>query len=298
MSQYDGDDVVFLHGFGDVNPAQSAVAVALRSIVAQLRPSAQVFIPCYHPVGNVPQTNLIASLEEVARWIATESRSGRCHVVGYSVGGYLASTLASRYPERVSSLLLLAPAIDNFIRNFQSVPPASWYMPAEYVVALRDILPARPAVDTTRIPTTVVHGGRENDGGGSAPWRVAEWVGCIGPGCVFYSPPSVDHSLQPWLSSEQEEGFEGTPPFRQLVANLLQPAMPGKAKQMVTLATAIALSTHAAAGSPTEDARRALRVTPLGSPSAMGRLASLPFHAMRPTRLHEEYVPRPARVFA
>ena len=38
-------------------------------------------------------------------------------------GGLLAAILASQQPERIANVLLLAPAIDNFTRNYEGRSP-------------------------------------------------------------------------------------------------------------------------------------------------------------------------------
>jgi hypothetical protein len=119
------------------------------------------------------------------------------------------------HPELVHGLALLAPAIDNDEHNFESVPPSQWYMPARYVTTLRDDLPSRPRIT---VEMTIVHGLRDTDRGGSAPWRVREYVKeLLGDGVVQFHEPDVDHTLEPWLSNPSN-----TPSLEKLVESLLQ----------------------------------------------------------------------------
>lgn len=156
---------------------------------------------------------------------------GLQHLVGYSVGGYLAAVFAERHPELVASALLLAPAIDNYERNFQDVPVEDWYMPEQYVAALQgDGLPPRPQINTRLVPTAVVHGMDDTDSGGSAPWRVEEWTALpwaaeAGQGCAVHMPTGVGHSLEPWLSSE-EASTGGAPSLSAVLARLHAPPPP------------------------------------------------------------------------
>jgi len=92
-------------------------------------------------------------------------------VIGFSVGGYVAALLQERHPHLVDRVVLLAPAIDNYERNFKG--QRSWFMPEEYVAELRDVLGSRPKI---KVPAVLIHGECETDDDGSAPWRVKEWV--------------------------------------------------------------------------------------------------------------------------
>lgn len=121
--------VIYLHGFGGDSSCAvgSAVRAALPAAAVLLRPS-------YHPTtaaqqGLLPparpppprwhETRLEPFLAELAATVAGLPGGGRAHLVGYSVGGLLAAAFAVRHPELTASLLLLAPAIDNFDRNFK-----------------------------------------------------------------------------------------------------------------------------------------------------------------------------------
>lgn len=205
-------DILYLHGFGQTNPERCPVAHALRIA----RPTVIIHAPCYHPGGRVAATRIGDSLKAFAT-IVGRSTSGKVHVVGYSFGGLLAAILAAERPDIVANVLLLAPAIDNYARNFESRDPDSWHMPRQYVEELQGY-PARP--DIVR-PTTLVHGMLDDDGKGSAPWRVQRWAGEQ----TFHGVhllDGVDHSLEPWLSapSRTDDRTGNVPTFRQLVMQL------------------------------------------------------------------------------
>eukprot|EP00392_Amoebophrya_sp_AT5.2_P011160 g11235.t1 len=136
-------------------------------------PQLRFHAPSYHPGGDVSRTRLVAFLEALRSDAATNTARGKyAAIFGYSVGGMLAAVFQDRYPHLVDRVVLLAPAIDNYERNFAHLAPRDYWMPAQYVEELKG-LPARP---TIRVPTVLIHGDAESDAGGSAPWRVREWV--------------------------------------------------------------------------------------------------------------------------
>jgi pimeloyl-ACP methyl ester carboxylesterase len=208
-------DVLYLHGFGDTTPWQCPVAKRLRQSLTDN----QLLVPAYHPGGDVSATRVGEALESFVHLIA-QSSSGRMHVVGYSFGGLLAALLAERRPELVGNLLLLAPAIDNFARNYERRDSALWPMPHEYVAELRTY-PARPRIVR---PTSLVHGRLETDAGGSAPWRIEEWTS-EQPFRAAYMPAGVDHSLEPWLTGgncgDTGHDPQRIPTFQVLVSELV-----------------------------------------------------------------------------
>jgi pimeloyl-ACP methyl ester carboxylesterase len=139
------------------------------------------------------------------------------HVVGYSYGGLLAAWLAEKRPDLIANVLLLAPAIDNYARNYEGRDPESWRMPRDYVEELRSY-PARPKIVR---PTTLVHGLLDDDRGGSAPWRIREWA-AEQPFRSVFLLPGVDHSLEPWLSASSwnNDGSGDVPSFQKIVTEL------------------------------------------------------------------------------
>ena len=101
-------------------------------------------------------------------------------------------------------------------------------MPEEYVAALAG-LPSRPRIDTSLVTTAIVHGMDDSDGGGSAPWRVEDWTAepwaAEGQRCAVHMPAGVDHSLEPWLTSE-EVSIGGAPTLSAVLALLHTPPPP------------------------------------------------------------------------
>ena len=183
----------------------------------------------------------IKELKEIIEKDILPNNSKCILLVGYSVGGYIAALLASMHPQLdIHGLLLLAPAIDNYERNFRNIPESEWYMPVSYVTTLRDKLPSRPSIKASRSKRIIiVHGLRDNDQGGIAPWRVREYVSELNDNDhtmvmssvdtkVFLYQPDIDHSLEPWLSgltSNQDPGpssdLNGTLPLKKLIESLL-----------------------------------------------------------------------------
>ena len=184
-------DILYLHGFGETDPGNCRVARSIKATTG-----ATVHTPCYHPEGDYRLTNVAQTIDELVVLIRS-TRAGTVVVVGYSVGGFLAALLAAVHPELVHGLVLLAPAIDNYERNFCGRPESEWYMPRTYVQTLIDDFPSRPPVDTSAVCTVILHGLRDTDRGGSASWRVREFAAAIG---AVLHEPDCDHGLEPWLS--------------------------------------------------------------------------------------------------
>ena len=221
--------VIYLHGFGCIEPLECPVAVLLSRILSKQEhhrttTSTFLYVPCYHPQGDISQTNFFTTLASLRDWItnnvvAPTNKRRKLVLVGYSVGGYLAALLAEQHPEIVlSGLILLAPAIDNYQRNFEK--KTTWYMPATYVLALRDEFPSRPQVNAAAIRTVIVHGLRDTDHGGSAPWRIREYAKALGK-CVTLYEPDMDHSLEPWLSRDEPSADGTAPSLETLVLSML-----------------------------------------------------------------------------
>jgi pimeloyl-ACP methyl ester carboxylesterase len=172
--------VVYLHGFGNSQPWQDSIAAELGARVPEL------LVRSYHPHGDWRQTRLPEFLEELR---AEASERPFTSIVGFSVGGLIAALFQDRWPELVERVVLLAPAIDNYERNFQHVPQAKWFMPPSYVTELEK-LPARPAL---KVPTLLIHRKRDTDDMGSALWRILEWAETESFERVFY--PDAGHSM-------------------------------------------------------------------------------------------------------
>jgi pimeloyl-ACP methyl ester carboxylesterase len=156
------NNILYLHGFGDFCPEKCAVTHALRTAA----PKSKVLNPCYHPDRQVAATRISTTIIQCLT-VIDQTHSGIVHLVGYSFGGLLAAILANQHPDRIANVLLLAPAIDNFSRNYEKQDPRLWRMPVDYINELRRY-PARPAIVR---PTTLVHGKLDHDRAGAAPWR-------------------------------------------------------------------------------------------------------------------------------
>ncbi len=206
-------DILYLHGFGRTNPGGCPVAKALLMVV----PGIWLHAPCYHPGGRIEATGIGDSLKELTSVITKDSTTGKVHLVGYSFGGLLGAILAAQRPDIIGNVLLLAPAIDNYARNYEGRDPARWRMPRRYVEELKEY-PARP--DIVR-PTTLVHGLLDVDSAGSAPWRVQRWKEEQSFRSVYFLD-GVDHYLEPWLSVPVRipDRRSDVPAFKQLVREL------------------------------------------------------------------------------
>ncbi|CAK0823632.1 unnamed protein product [Prorocentrum cordatum] len=175
---------LYLHGFGDTDGEEREfVKDQLERVIAhQGYEHVRIHAPTYHPNGDIDATRLLSfidgdlvklaeSLESDAGTVSSGSNAVFSAVIGFSVGGYVAALLQERHPHLVDRVVLLAPAIDNYERNFKG--QSSWFMPEEYVSELRDVLGSRPKI---KVPAVLIHGECETDDDGSAPWRVKEWV--------------------------------------------------------------------------------------------------------------------------
>ena len=172
--------VLYLHGFGNSRPEQDSIAAELGARVPELR------VRSYHPDGDWRQTRLPLFLDSLR---AEAREKPFTAIVGFSVGGFIAALFQERWPDLVERVILLAPAIDNYERNFAHVPREKWFMPSAYVSELAE-LPARPAL---KVPALLIHGRRDTDGMGSALWRVQKWAETERFEHTFF--PDAGHSM-------------------------------------------------------------------------------------------------------
>ncbi|CAL1143344.1 unnamed protein product [Cladocopium goreaui] len=179
-------EVVFVHGFGGPNEDEKRFVQLLREEMEKV--GARVHAPTYHPGGRVGATSLPRFMEELKA--LAESSETNVTLLGFSVGGWLVASFQERWPHLVKRVVLLAPAIDNFERNFEGKAEQDWYMPAAYVAELREMT-ARPAI---KVPAMLVHGDCETDAGGSALWRVKEWAQAENFARCYF-PEGLGHSM-------------------------------------------------------------------------------------------------------
>lgn len=199
--------VLYLHGWGADNcPIRHELEKALSSV-----DGVELHAPTYHPNGDTSATCIESFLTEVEELARSQPDGHFTAVMGCSFGGFLTSVLQERSPHLFGRAILLAPAIDNFARNYERVPEDKRRMPPAYVEQLLR-LPARPSI---RVPTVLLHGLDDNDEGGSEPWRMQEWAEC-NDFVACYFPEGVDHSMEPWLSSAESTCVE-TPALKALV---------------------------------------------------------------------------------
>ena len=126
---------------------------------------------------------LKSAAEAIAAFIASESPTGKAHVIGHSMGGHIASYLAAQYPERVNKLVLVAASglvRSDLIRMALRLPVAGYYSPIDFLPTLAvDAFRAGPlnlilstldilGSDTTetlkqvKSPTLLIFGERDN----------------------------------------------------------------------------------------------------------------------------------------
>lgn len=106
-----GPPLLMLHGF-------DSSFLEFRRLAPLLAPDNQLFIPDLHGFGFSPRPQgaeqgpeaVLAHLEALLEVVASRSGGGPVGLIGASMGGSVAVELARRLPERVSRLLLLAPA--------------------------------------------------------------------------------------------------------------------------------------------------------------------------------------------
>jgi pimeloyl-ACP methyl ester carboxylesterase len=206
-----GLTILYLHGFGDCQPQRCPIAASLRQVL----PDSRMYTPCYHPIGRIEATRIKQFLAELQNLI-DEIGPAKVHLIGYSFGGLLAAILACQRPERIGNVLLLAPAIDNYERNYEARTPEEWLMPPEFVEELLSY-PTRPAIVR---PTILVHGSLDRDEEGSAPWRIQRWAE-EQPFRGVYILDQVDHSLATWLSDSGNHSA-ALPAFRQVVQQWIE----------------------------------------------------------------------------
>jgi len=181
-------DVVFVHGFGGPNDDEKRFVQLLHEELEKV--GARVHAPTYHPGGRVGATSLTRFLEELRALAEATPGKQLTALLGFSVGGFVVANFQERWPHLLKRAVLLAPAIDNFERNFEGKAEQEWYMPTTYVTELRSMT-ARPSI---KVPTMLVHGECETDDGGSALWRVQQWAETESFTQCFF-PIGLGHSM-------------------------------------------------------------------------------------------------------
>ncbi|MFA6033719.1 MAG: YqiA/YcfP family alpha/beta fold hydrolase [Myxococcota bacterium] len=161
-------DVIYLHGFGSDPTSHKAGFIA-----ARLRANGhQVFIPDLN-CGDFTSLTATGALKTADDCAA--SLPGRYVVIGSSFGGYVAALHASRHPESVAGLFMLAPAFKPLAlwrhmmteadfaawreRGFMDVEHFSWgkTLPLGFTF-VTDFERHPEFPDISGLPCTVIHG--------------------------------------------------------------------------------------------------------------------------------------------
>jgi pimeloyl-ACP methyl ester carboxylesterase len=105
LSAGDGFPLVYLHGAGDLGgwlPALGGLSGSFRVV----RPDH----PGFNGSDDAPGVDSVAAMADLYVRILDALGVDRCHLVGTSLGGWLAAELALRIPARVARLVLVDPA--------------------------------------------------------------------------------------------------------------------------------------------------------------------------------------------
>lgn len=101
----EGADVVMIHGLGGATSFYDPV-------VNDLSPDFRFIRYDFNGHGRSPldgQVSINSLAEELAEVIKTQTKSGKAHVIGHSMGTLVVQHLASTQPELVDSIVLLGP---------------------------------------------------------------------------------------------------------------------------------------------------------------------------------------------
>jgi pyruvate dehydrogenase E2 component (dihydrolipoamide acetyltransferase) len=118
-----GPPVILLRGFGADRMSWAIAQAGL----AQFAATIAVDLPAHGESGNEVGDGSIAHLTDVVAGFLQSQYAAPLHLIGHSLGGAVAIDLAHRSPDRVASLVLIAPAglgraIDHaFLADFMSI---------------------------------------------------------------------------------------------------------------------------------------------------------------------------------
>lgn len=166
---------IFLHGFDfSLDHGLDRFVVALRKECECSKGDALQYVnyhtSCCEKEKSTP-VKIEKTLKETTRMIEDGMRKGfKIILVGYSYGGFLAALLGERLEDRIDGILLVAPAIDNYARNKDTL---AHHYSREYADELSKCS-VRP--DVKKVPHVVCcHGDKDTDAGGSDMWRIQEY---------------------------------------------------------------------------------------------------------------------------
>ncbi|KIX99151.1 uncharacterized protein Z520_04727 [Fonsecaea multimorphosa CBS 102226] len=122
------ETIVFLHALLASYTEYANVIPALNDYHLML-----VNLPCHSPSHEIPPFELGSTSEVVAGLIEKKARNGRAHLVGLSMGGFIALEVAKCYPELVESVFVTGAVPLDGWRRWLAERPLMLYM--EYGLA-------------------------------------------------------------------------------------------------------------------------------------------------------------------
>jgi pimeloyl-ACP methyl ester carboxylesterase len=141
----EGEPVVLVHGL-------SGSTLWWRRNVPALAQNYRVYSVDLPGFGSMRSWHTRFVLKQAASWLLQwmdEVGLQRVHLIGHSMGGYICLWLAAHYPERVSQLVLAAPALISRINKVQGyflplLTGARYMSPSFFGILLYDALRAGP----------------------------------------------------------------------------------------------------------------------------------------------------------
>ena len=200
---------IYLHGRGELNPDNCHVFNRLKEIFKLGSQNIELTYIEYTQDLDIKKYLVSEVLEIISNKIINMSQNKKIILIGYSFGGLFASWFAEKYPKYIHRLILLAPAIDNYERNFANIKlPKDNENFNKYLDDLLS-LSSRPNLSKEITnKTMIIHGNKDNDQGGGNISRIISWVKQLGNIKKIYYPENINHSLMPWLYLNENKAIK------------------------------------------------------------------------------------------